>query len=76
MVFINLIELFNTAVSSVINLLPNIKIVIGFITIIIGFSVYQWHKNLTPAIKIKKELIEIRSDLDHKLDSNSLKNIL
>jgi ABC-type transporter Mla subunit MlaD len=73
---INLIELFNTAVNSAINSSPNIKIVIGFVTVIIGFSAYQWYKNLTPAGKIQKELIEIRSELDNKLENSSLKNIL
>lgn len=72
MVFIN----FNEIVSSAVNLSSNMKIVIIFVLFVIGFTVYQWYKNLLPAVKIKKELIEIRSELDKKLDSNSLKNIL
>ncbi len=76
MVNINFIELFNTAVSSAINSSANINIVIFFVIFIIGFTVYHWYKNIKPAKKIQKELVEIRSELDHKLDSNSLKNIL
>lgn len=72
MVFIK----FNNLVSSAVNLSSNMKIVIIFVLFVIGFTVYQWYKNLLPAVKIKKELIEIRSELDKKLDSNSLKNIL
>jgi len=64
------------AVSSAINSSANMKIVIGFVTVIIIFTVYHWYKNLKPAKKIQKELMEIKSELDHKLDSNSLKNIV
>lgn len=63
-------------VSSTINSSANVKIVIGFVTVIIIFTVYHWYKNLIPAKKIQKELVEIRSVLDDELDSKSLKNIL
>lgn len=76
MVFINFIELFNTIVSSVTNSSLNIRIIIGFVIFIIAFSIYQWYKNLIPAKKIQKELLEIRNELNDKLDSNSLKNII
>ncbi|TDP12513.1 MotA/TolQ/ExbB proton channel family protein [Halanaerobium congolense] len=75
MVIINLNQLINE-ISITIGLSINWLIVIIFVLFTIGFTIYQWYKNILPTKNLKNNIFKLRTTLDKKLDNNSLNNIL